>query len=221
MLYLARHRRKPPGRWAPLTALAAGLACVAGLTVAVTGLTRSGPLPDPRATSIPATVRATVPTLTGFRHVKPLRRSVPVRIRIPAIGVDAPVSELGLNTDGTVQVPPLDDHNLAGWYKYGPAPGQRGASVILGHVDSITGISVFFRLKQLRPGELIYLTLTDGKTATFTVDGVQKAAKSAFPTRAVYGKLAYPALRLITCGGAFDPGTGHYADNIIAYAHMI
>jgi LPXTG-site transpeptidase (sortase) family protein len=191
-----------------------------GLTIAAFGLNSHGPAPDPAAAAIPASVHTSVPKLTVDRHVRTLARSVPVHLRIPAIGVNAPVTELGLNANGTVQVPPLQDHNLAGWYKYGPTPGQRGPSVILGHVDSVTGISVFFRLKDLRKGDKIYVTLADGKTAEFVVDGLQKVAKTAFPTKAVYGKISYPGLRLITCGGAFDPATGHYQDNIIVYAHL-
>ena len=166
------------------------------------------------------TIPSVPKVVSSTRHVKTLARSVPVGIRIPAIGVSAPVAKVGLNADGTVQVPPLNDHNLAGWYEYGPTPGQLGASVILGHVDSVTGVSVFFSLKDLRKGDKIYVTLTNGKVATFVVDGVQNASKTSFPTHAVYGKISYPGLRVITCGGTFDPTTGHYADNIIVYAQL-
>ena len=151
----------------------------------------------------------------------PLARSVPVLIRIPAIGVSAPVMQLGQDADGTVQVPPLTDHNVTGWYRYGPAPGQRGSAVILGHVDSLTGVSVFYYLKDLHADDKVYVTLADGKVAVFAVDGVQKVAKDAFPTAAVYGKSGSPSLRLITCGGPFDQATGHYLDNVIVYAHLI
>jgi len=172
-------------------------------------------------TALPSDVTTTIPAAgTGQRggQPAPLARSVPVGIRIPAIGVAAPVVGLGLNADGSVQVPPLADHNLAGWYEYGPTPGQRGASVILGHVDSSTGPSVFFRLKDLRKGQLIVVSLADGRQAAFTVDGVQAAPKDHFPTNAVYGQVLYQGLRLITCGGPFNPSTGHYLDNVIVYA---
>ncbi|HXL95183.1 MAG TPA: class F sortase [Streptosporangiaceae bacterium] len=202
-------------------ALVAGLLCACGITALVLGLTTPGPLPDPAAATVPVSVRTEVPkVVSSVRHVRALTRSVPVGIRIPAIGVSAPVTKVGLNADGTVQVPPLNDHNLAGWYEYGPTPGQLGASVILGHVDSVTGISVFFYLKDLRKGDKIYVTLTNGKVATFVVDGVQNASKTSFPTHAVYGKISYPGLRVITCGGTFDPTTGHYTDNIIVYAQL-
>jgi sortase (surface protein transpeptidase) len=202
-------------------ALVAGLLCACGITALVLGLTTPGPLPDPAAATVPVSVRTEVPkVVSSVRHVRALTRSVPVGIRIPAIGVSAPVTKVGLNADGTVQVPPLNDHNLAGWYEYGPTPGQLGASVILGHVDSVTGISVFFYLKDLRKGDKIYVTLTNGEVATFVVDGVQNASKTSFPTHAVYGKISYPGLRVITCGGTFDPTTGHYTDNIIVYAQL-
>jgi len=194
--------------------------CACGLTMLVIGLTSHGPLPDVAASNIPASVQRSVPRQAAG-HAQAMARSAPVLLRVPAIGVQAPVAAVGLNTNGTVQVPPLNDHNLTGWYQYGPAPGQRGPAVLLGHVDSVTGVSVFFHLKNLRKGDRIYLTLADGKTATFAVDGLQRVSKTAFPTAAVYGKLSYPGLRLITCGGTFDPATGHYADNIIVYAHLI
>jgi len=219
-LYLARHRRKPLGRWALGTALAAIVVCVGGAAVSAFGLLE-GPPADAGATYTPASVTTVPPRLTRDPQAKPLARSVPVSIRIPAIEVDAPVMEVGKNADGTVQVPPLDDHNLTGWYRYGPAPGQRGPAVILGHVDSLTSISVFYYLKDLHKGDRVYVTLADGKVAAFAVDGVQKVAKDAFPTATIYGKARYPTLRLITCGGPFDRATGHYVDNIIVYAHLL
>jgi LPXTG-site transpeptidase (sortase) family protein len=216
---LARHRRTSRGRKALGVALAAAVLCAAGVSVAVFGLI--GTPADAGATFTPASVTTVAPRLTRDVQAKPLARSVPVSIRIPAIGVSAPVMKVGQDADGTVQVPPLEIHNLTGWYEYGPTPGQRGASVILGHVDSLTGISVFYYLKDLKAGDKIYVTLADGKTAPFAVDGVQKVAKDAFPTASVYGKADYPSLRLITCGGAFDEATGHYLYNIIVYAHLI
>jgi LPXTG-site transpeptidase (sortase) family protein len=218
-LYQPRHRRKPLGRWALGTALAAAVLCAGGAGVVAFGL--FGTPADAGATYTPASVTTVPPRLTHDPRAKPLARSIPVSIRIPGIYVDAPVMEVGLNTDGTVQVPPLDDHNLTGWYRYGPTPGQRGAAVILGHVDSLTTISVFYYLKDLHAGNRVYVTLADRKVATFAVDGVQKVTKDAFPTASIYGKAGYPSLRLITCGGPFDKATGHYLDNIIVYAHLI
>jgi sortase (surface protein transpeptidase) len=165
-------------------------------------------------------VGTTVPKVNGRPVAPPLAASPPVRIEIPILKVNAPVIRLGLNPDGSVEVPPLDDHNLAGWYTGSVMPGVTGASVILGHVDSWAGGSVFFTIKNLHPGDRIDVLRADGTTAVFTVDGLQKAAKVAFPTSAVYGNPGYPALRLITCGGPFNAATGEYRDNIIVYAHL-
>jgi LPXTG-site transpeptidase (sortase) family protein len=173
------------------------------------------------ATYIPPSITTVAPRLASDPKARPLARSAPVKIQIPRIGVNAPVMKLGRDADGTVQVPPLAAHNLAGWYRYGPSPGQPGPAVILGHVDSTTGISVFYYLKDMHAGDKVYVTLADGKVAAFAVDGLQRVAKDAFPTASVYGKAGYPSLRLITCGGPFDQATGHYVDNIIVYAHLV
>ncbi len=215
-----KNRRRPGGGVTVAGFVAAGVLCAGGVSMAVFGLA-SGTRTDAGATVIPASVATALPRLSHVHGIQALARSVPVSVRIPAIGVSAPVMKLGKNPDGTVQVPPLADHNLTGWYQYGPAPGQPGPAVILGHVDSVTGISVFYHLKDLRRGDRIYVTLADEKVAAFAVDGVQKAAKDAFPTAAVYAEGDYPGLRLITCGGPFDPTNGHYLDNIVIYAHMI
>jgi sortase (surface protein transpeptidase) len=216
---LSRHRRKRSGRWALGTALAAAVACAGGASVAAFGVF-DGPPAHAGATYIPPSITTVAPRLASDPGARPLARSAPVRIRIPGIGVNAPVMKLGRDADGTVQVPPLAEHNLTGWYRYGPSPGQRGPAVILGHVDSTTGISVFYYLRNLHAGDTVYVTLADGKVAAFAVDGLQRVAKDAFPTASVYGKAGYPSLRLITCGGPFDQATGHYTDNIIVYAHL-
>ena len=172
------------------------------------------------ATYIPPSITTVAPRLASDPKARPLARSAPVKIQIPRLGVNAPVMKLGRDADGTVQVPPLAAHNLTGWYRYGPSPGQPGPAVILGHVDSTTGTSVFYYLKNLHAGDTVDVTLADGTVARFAVDGLQKVAKDAFPTASVYGKSGDPSLRLITCGGPFDEASGHYTDNIIVYAHL-
>jgi sortase (surface protein transpeptidase) len=217
---MAEHRRKRTGRWALGTALAAAVACAGGASVTAFGLFDGAPA-HAGATYIPPSITTVAPRLASDPRARPLARSAPVKIRIPGIAVNAPVMKLGRDADGTVQVPPLAEHNLTGWYRYGPSPGQRGPAVILGHVDSTAGISVFYYLRNLHAGDKVYVTLADGKVATFAVDGLQRVAKDAFPTASVYGKARYPSLRLITCGGPFDQATGHYLDNIIVYAHLV
>ncbi|HEY2285787.1 MAG TPA: class F sortase [Streptosporangiaceae bacterium] len=196
------------------------MVCAGGASAAIAGLFGGT---DARAggTYIPPSITTAAPRLDHDPGAEPLPRSVPMFVRIPGIGVAAPVMKVGLDADGSVQVPPLAAHNLTGWYRGGPAPGQRGPAVILGHVDSTTGTSVFYRLRDLHAGDRVYVTLADGKVAAFVVDGLQKVAKDAFPTASVYGRAGYPSLRLITCGGPFDQASGHYRDNIIVYAHLV
>ena len=150
-----------------------------------------------------------------------LQRSLPVSVEIPAIGVDSRLLRLGLNADGTIAVPSLvTSADEAAWYKYSATPGQLGASVIEGHVDSYAGPAVFFRLGALRPGDTIDVTLADGVTAIFRVTGVRQYLKTEFPARAIYGATRYAALRLITCGGVFDYATGHYLGSTVVFASL-
>ncbi|GAA1572617.1 hypothetical protein GCM10009678_64070 [Actinomadura kijaniata] len=154
--------------------------------------------------------------------VRPLARSLPERIEIPRLGVSAPVSELGLKPDGRIEEPPLSRPNLTGWWKKGPTPGEGGPSVILGHVDAMRKPAVFHRLKELKRGDRVKVTRRDRTTATFAVERVEQVAKSSFPGEKVYAEdIDYAALRLVTCGGSFDAGTGHYRDNVIVYSRMV
>jgi sortase (surface protein transpeptidase) len=204
------------------TILIVGLVLVAiGAFIVAHALSAGSKLPPAAAQDIPRTVGTTVPFAPDPASVAaPLAASTPMTIKIPAIGVNAPVTRLDLNKDGTIQVPPLDNHNLAGWYDRSVMPGAKGTSVILGHVDDYNGPSVFYNIKNLRKGQEIDVVRADGVTAVFAVDGVQKAAKTNFPTSGVYGNVPYPALRLVTCGGPFDQKTGSYLDSIVVYAHL-
>jgi hypothetical protein len=150
-----------------------------------------------------------------------LPRSLPVSVDIPAIGVNSKLLHLGVNSDGTIQVPSLDTRaDEAAWYKYSATPGQIGASVIEGHLDGYRGPAVFFRLGALRPGDRVDVTLADGITAVFRVTGVRQYLKSSFPAKTIYGATGYAALHLITCGGAFDYATGHYLSSTVVFASL-
>ncbi|MFC6080278.1 class F sortase [Sphaerisporangium aureirubrum] len=149
-----------------------------------------------------------------------LRMSAPTRVKIPRIGVDAPLTSVGVRKSGEIEVPPLDRPKLAGWYRLGPSPGEAGPAVILGHVNTRRGPAVFGRLRELSRGDKITVTRADGSTAVFTVDGAEQASKARFPTKRVYGHVDHAALRLITCGGIFNPRSHSYTDNIIVYATL-
>jgi LPXTG-site transpeptidase (sortase) family protein len=137
-------------------------------------------------------------------------------LTIPAVGVQTSLIRLGLASDGTLQVP--FSTTVAGWYTGSPRPGAVGAAVIAGHVDSRVGPAVFFRLKMLQPGDAVYVKRADDSVAVFRVTGVQQYEKAQFPTDSVYGPVPDAELRLITCGGTFDPQTGHYLSNVVVSA---
>lgn len=162
------------------------------------------------------------PQPVRLTYAEPMHRSVPVSIRIPKLGVSAPVSQLGLRPDGRIEEPPLSRPNLAGWYKEGPSPGEAGPSVILGHVDAHRRPAVFHRLTELYPGDLVEVTRRDGTVAKFAVVQMARVAKSRFPGELIYAEdINYPALRLVSCGGPFDERTGHYTENIIAFTRLV
>ena len=192
--------------------VATGLAAVAFRPDGVTGPTVrvSGELPASR----PDSVRPTAETALGA-HPRALR-GAPARVVIPALGVDAAIVRLGVNPDGTLEVPA--DFGVAGWYKLGVKPGEPGPAVIVGHVDSRSGPAVFYRLGRLTPGARVRVSGRKGSSVRFRVYAVSEYAKSAFPTALVYGPTRRPELRLVTCGGPFDEQTGHYLDNVVVFA---
>lgn len=143
----------------------------------------------------------------------------PVRVRIPDVGVDADVIDLGLNTDGTLEVP--DDFDQTGWYTGRSVPGNIGPSVVVGHVDSTSGPAVFYRLRDLEPGHTIEIHRSDGLVALFRVSDTALVAKDKFPTEQVYGATAEPTLRLVTCGGDFDRSVRSYKGNFIVFAQHV
>jgi sortase (surface protein transpeptidase) len=138
---------------------------------------------------------------------------------VPAIGLTASLSTLGLNSDGTVQVP--TDIQQPGWYGLGPSPGQDGSAVILGHVDSYQGPAVFFNLRSLVAGDVVDVSLADGVSAQFKVTSVAMYLKTGFPDQQVYAGHGYSALQLVTCGGTFDAQTGHYLSNVVVYTSLV
>ncbi len=219
--------RNVPRRWSPRTAAAtfAIILAVAGTATLIVGYTERH-TPPPRPAD--AAAGRTQPTSPSTPHTKPvpttptttaLGASPPVDLSIPSIGVRSSIVELGQNADGTIEVP--SSFHVAGWYKYGVTPGQNGPSVFLGHVDSMSGPGIFYRLGALHPGDHVRVTRQDGRTVTFAITGIRQYAKSTFPTIDVYANTTVPTIRLVTCGGAFDSATHHYLSNIVAFGQLI
>jgi sortase (surface protein transpeptidase) len=216
-----RARRRPrPSKARILFALVLPFALlVAGFSFLLAGLSAIGS--GPPAPSYPDPVPG-ARVWSSTVHVQPMRASAPVRVSIPAINVDAAVAPVGNGADGSIGIPPLSQPQLAGWYRYGRTPGERGASVIVGHVDSHIGNhAVFFDLGKLRRGAEIDVRRQDGSVAEFKVDAVSLVARDRFPAGTVYGQLPYPGLRLITCGGTFDTAAGAYPDNVVVFASLV
>lgn len=214
-------RRHHPGT----RALSAALALVVALG-ACGGLddedgdraTTRSPSSTTTTTSAPTTTTTPAPTTAPAASEPEAPQGSPARVSIPSIEVDAPVVDLARNPDGTLQVPDWQD---AGWFARGPEAGQRGAAVVVGHVDSQEGPAVFYRLDELRSGDAIDIALDDGTgTVRYLVDRIERFPKDAFPTLDVYGLTPGPELRLITCDGEFDSATGHYVDNLVVYATL-
>lgn len=196
---------------------------VLGVGLLITGLSghvpRWSPPPVPAAAAAAAERPVPPAWKKSRRHDAVLSRSVPVVVDIPAIGVHASVIPLGLDPDGQVAVPSLSTPFLASWYDRGPAPGQAGAAVLLGHVDAAgVGPAVFYRLGELLPGDLIYVTRQDRRVAVFRVTSVGLYPQDEFPAWRVYQSAGHPMLRLVTCGGQFDWATHLYLDRIVVFA---
>jgi hypothetical protein len=199
------------------------LLAAGGLTQLVIGASPAAPPAPPQRPAAAAGLSIRVPSFAGPSSARSagLAPSVPVRLQIPVIGVDTSLMSLGLNADGTVQVPPLRADAPAGWYRNLRTPGEVGPAVILGHVDTAhDGPAVFFRLPELRPGDRVTVVRADGRAAVFGVERVVEVPKTDFPTDDVYGPVDYPALRLVTCGGAFDHTHHEYRGNILVYARL-
>ncbi|MFJ4550700.1 class F sortase [Streptomyces sp. NPDC088817] len=149
----------------------------------------------------------------------PLPRSPATTLRIPSLGVDAPIIRVGLDGDRELQTPPVDKPKLVGWYDRGPTPGEPGTAVAVGHRDTRTGGAVFAGLGRLGPGHRIEIRRQDGRTAVYTVDKVRVFDKARFPDKEVYGTSRRPELRVITCGGLYTHRAG-YSSNVVVFAHL-
>ncbi|MFJ9808490.1 class F sortase [Streptomyces sp. NPDC101158] len=201
------------------------LLALAGATavLALSGCAASAdPAAAPARPTVPAPRVATTaaPAPAGQLATAPLTRSEPVRVRIPAAGVDTgPVLRLGLNRDGSVQVPSVAQADRIGWYDKGVTPGETGPAVLIGHYDTADGPAVLRGVGRIHVGDRVTVTRADGTDAVFRVRELEQVDKKAFPTEKVYGDTERPELRLITCGGELV--NGHRPDNVVVYADLM
>ena len=197
-------------------AFAAGLIVVVGGTAGLLLTRHSTPALRPVASGAVALPAPAGPIVAPPQSAAAAPVASPVSLTIPLIGVKTSLITLGLAQGGAMQVP--SSTTVAGWYTGSPRPGAVGSSIIVGHIDSVTGPGVFYRLSDLRSGDDVFVKRADGTTAEFRVTLIQTYLKDHFPTQTVYGPTPDAELRLITCGGAFDAATHHYLSNIVVYA---
>ncbi|MFE7516882.1 class F sortase [Streptomyces sp. NPDC057540] len=207
-----RRRRQP---WGVLA-----LAMLSGLAMMRNGVDVALGPPQPAAAARPVGHPVTPTPPAANAGLEPLPFAPASRIKIPAIQVAAPVMDVGLDADDWVAAPPPEDPNLAGWYQNGIAPGQRGTSVIVGHVDNAKGPAVFYGLGSLQKGQHIEVERYDGRVAVFEIYGIEVYAKDNFPGVQVYADNGEPELRVITCGGGYTRQRG-YDGNVVVYARMV
>ncbi len=141
------------------------------------------------------------------------------RLEIPSIDVAAHAVDLGLNRDGSLEVP--KDYAEVGVWKRGPEPGERGPAVIAGHVDSKSAPAVFYRLRKLRRGDRVRWEGENGVTESFVVSRMEEHPKAEFPTEKVYKKTRRAELRLITCSGPADASGRRSLNNLIVFARKV
>lgn len=194
---------------------------VVGLALGAAGLVML--TAHPRTAASPA-ARPSVPAPSGSAAPAPDASPapavpVPVSLTIPAIGVRSKLIRLGITAQGTLQVP--TSSTVAGWYTGSPRPGGIGSSVIAGHIDSYLGPGIFYRLRDMKPGERIYVRRANGSLAVFSVYAVRLYPQDHFPTGTVYGPEPDAELHLITCGGTFDYATRSYLSNVVVYSNEI
>ena len=206
-------------RW-PAVTVVAGTALIAAAAVGYVA-TRPpghdyGVVPAASATTAPA-ARTRPASRSDHSQIGVAVTAVPVRLRIPAIGVSAAVVPVGVDASGGLGIPA--DPSVIGWWAGGSSPGQvSGATILVGHVDSAArGPGALFRLEQLRPGTAVTVT-AGGRAWRYVVRAVRAYGKARLPSAAVFGQRVTPRLVIVTCGGPFDAATGHYLDNIVAYA---
>ncbi|MER5469524.1 class F sortase [Streptomyces sp. NPDC002935] len=198
----------------------AGIAVLLAMTLFRGHDEPSGPSHASRAAAAPAPSASREPSADRPAG-KHLPRAEPTRLLIPKISVDAPFTDLAIDDSGKLQPPPPNDTNLVGWYAKGVSPGEIGAAIIAGHVDTTTSAAVFAGLSDLKKGDKFSVDRSDGRTASFVVDSAETFAKDDFPDARVYADTSDAQVRLITCAGSYDRSAKDYTDNLVVFAHLV
>ena len=198
---------------------------------AVIEQTLVGKAAEPTLPNASTTTTVTIPDSTESESVDPApfvpkftigvhpegHNRVPVALRIPAIGVEAPVKPAGVEADGEMEVP--GNVSEVGWYKYGSAPGESGSAVLAAHVDLAgSGPGVFFDLRLIEPGDIILIDLDDGTTLAYRAEARTVYDKDDLPTDAIFSREGPSVLTLVTCGGGFNRTLRSYDSNVVVYA---
>ncbi|MGM0930579.1 MAG: sortase domain-containing protein [Actinomycetota bacterium] len=149
-----------------------------------------------------------------------MEKARPTALSIPRIDLRSDIMGLAQREDRTLEVPPGEAGSPAGWYVNSPAPGERGPSILLGHVNALGGgPGVFARLNELVPGDEVRIERDDGTTAVFRLTAIKRYAKDSFPALQVYGNTKRAEIRLITCDG-YNVQNGRFEDNLVAYGKL-
>jgi len=160
---------------------------------------------------VPATV-----TTTSTKALQGVA-GVPIRIRIPSIEVDASVVDVGLGKTGNMAVPL--SYSDAGWYRYGPKPGEAGSAVLDGHIDNGFGLpAVFARLKELKEGDDIYIETKEGETLHFVVETAETYDVAHVPLEKLFNRDDTARLNLVTCEGEWLAEEKMYDERHVVYA---
>jgi len=228
-----RHRARARAPHPPHERLARTLTVAAVLLAAAT-VGALQPHEEPARDTTPMSVAVPVPASTAPASTAPPGQPTPVPpgepapapvstepvlVRIPALDTASPVVRLGLQHDGTMEVPAGAEP--VGWYAASPTPGELGPAVLTAHVDWEGRPGAFAGLDELRAGDVVAVDRADATTATFSVDRVIEPSKTDFPTVEVYGDIHHAGLRLITCGGDYDEATGDYEHNVVVFARLV
>lgn len=183
----------------------AGIGCMIGLLLVFVPL-----VADDLATRLAA---AAEEPASAAETVEP-----PTRLMIPSIKIDAVVDPVRIDARGEMA---STSPYHAGWLELTARPGAAGAAVIAGHLDWGPRPAIFWRLRELRPGDSVFVVDGAGETHQFVVRELAVYPWQSAPLSQVYGSGTAPTLRLVTCAGWFNPFTQNYDQRLVVYTDLV